>query len=121
MKAILKQEGEEKEVTQKIANYYYYYDFTNSWIGDVVLMTKLLKPPKHHGESLAVPRQKSESNRRPSDKWFVKLNYRGIFKLSLQENYSFSSPTPLMIVTSFIFFSAAESFRNTDEQGSQSN
>ena len=62
VKAILKQEGEEKEVTQKIANYYYYYyDFTNSWIGDVVLMTKLLKPPKHHGESLAVLRQKSES------------------------------------------------------------
>lgn len=69
VKAILKQEGEEKEVTQKIANYYY-YDFTNSWIGDVVLMaklTKLMKPPKHHGESLTVLRQKSESNRRPSD------------------------------------------------------
>ena len=60
VKAILKQEGEEKEVTQKIANYYY-CDFTNSWIGDVVLMaklTKLMKPPKHHGDSLTVLRQK---------------------------------------------------------------
>lgn len=69
VKAILKQESEEKEVTKKFANDCYCV-FTNSWIGDVVLvakLTKLMKPPKHIGESLIVLRQKSESNRRSSD------------------------------------------------------